>query len=48
MASTPPIEPAETTAPDDDEGSTGRGVSATDPAEGSDDAPGEQSGSAEG
>ncbi|WP_375391494.1 hypothetical protein [uncultured Sphingomonas sp.] len=48
MASTPPIAPDPRTAADDDEDATtlpNAGVSAEAPAEGGDDAPGEQPGS---
>jgi hypothetical protein len=55
MASVPPTDPDPRTANDDDEDATpvpasrpGDGVSATDPAEGSDDTPGEQRGSPRG
>ena len=42
------IEPDPRTAPDDDEDATNEGVSAKDPAEGSDDTPGERPASPKG
>ena len=48
MASIPPNDPDPRTAADDEDDATGEGVSSPDPAEGADDSPGEQPGSARG